>query len=238
MVYRALAEATEFTDAWVDFAVARKVWGYAAERRPSTHPVAGRPAPDAAPRAAELRRHLLRQGRGGAAAARSPTSATRRSSPGVRDHLTAHAYGNADLADLLAAMERASGKDLQAWADAWLRTARLDTVSLDVETEGGVVTAARLDRVAPDGEAVQRPHSLDVAGFADGAEVFRVDTVAEQDVTELPALVGRPAARLVVPNAGDLTWATVRLDEATLRPCPGSSRRCPTPWRAPCSGPP
>jgi aminopeptidase N len=219
MSHRTLVAATEFTDAWVDSAVARKVWGYAAERMPSTHPVAGSPAPDAASAlqnfdgisyakgAATLRQLIAYIGDDAFLA-------------GVRDHLTGHAYGNADLADFLAAMERASGKDLQAWSDAWLRTARLDTVSLEVETEGGVVTAARLHRAAPDGEAVQRPHSLDVAGFTDGAEVFRVATVAERDVTELPALVGRPAARLVVPNAGDLTWATVRLDEATLQSLP------------------
>ena len=51
-------------------------------------------------------------------------------------------------------------------------------------------------------------------GFTDGAEVFRVSTtVTGGDVTELPALEGRPAAGLVVPNAGDLTWARVRLDD-------------------------
>ncbi len=226
MSHRTLVAATEFTDAWVDSAVARKVWGYAAERMPSTHPVAGSPAPDAASAlqnfdgisyakgAATLRQLIAYMGDDAFLA-------------GVRDHLTGHAYGNADLADFLAAMERASGKDLQAWSDAWLRTARLDTVSLDVETDGGVVSAARLHRTAPDGEAVQRPHSLDVAGFSDGAEVFRVATVAERDVTELPALVGRPAARLVVPNAGDLTWATVRLDEATLQALPGQLASVP-----------
>ena len=47
MAYEALTEVTEFTDAWVEFGVVRKMWGYAAERAPSTHPVAGAPAPDA-----------------------------------------------------------------------------------------------------------------------------------------------------------------------------------------------
>ena len=45
-------------------------------------------------------------------------------------------------------MERASGKDLAAWTEAWLLTARLDTVGVEVETDGGVVTAARLHREA------------------------------------------------------------------------------------------
>jgi aminopeptidase N len=131
MSHRTLVAATEFTDAWVDSAVARKVWGYAAERLPSTHPVAGSPAPDAASAlqnfdgisyakgAATLRQLIAYIGDDAFIA-------------GVRDHLTAHAYGNAALADFLAAMERASGKDLTAWSDAWLRTARLDTVGVEV----------------------------------------------------------------------------------------------------------
>ncbi|MBM7057416.1 M1 family aminopeptidase, partial [Streptomyces durocortorensis] len=45
MGYQTLTEATRFTDTWVDFGVARKGWGYDADQRPSTHPVA--PDPDA-----------------------------------------------------------------------------------------------------------------------------------------------------------------------------------------------
>jgi aminopeptidase N len=39
--------------------------------------------------------------------------------------------------------------------------------------------------------------------------------------------VGRPAARLLVPNAGDLTWATVRLDDATLQSLPSQLAAVP-----------
>src|SRR5207249_2249910 len=47
MAHRTCVAATEFTDAWIDATVARKAWGYAAERTPSTHPVAGSAALDA-----------------------------------------------------------------------------------------------------------------------------------------------------------------------------------------------
>ena len=137
-------------------------------------------------------------------------------------------------------MERASGKDLQAWSDAWLRTARLDTVGVDVETDGGVVTAARLHRTgARRASRPQRPHSLDVAGFTDGAEVFRVDDGRRAATSPTcPTSVGRPAARLVVPNAGDLTWATVRLDEAhPAGPARGARVGAGHRWRGRCCGP-
>ena len=50
MGYQTLAEATRFTDTWIDFAVGRKGWGYDADQRPSTHPVAPEPrsVPDTA----------------------------------------------------------------------------------------------------------------------------------------------------------------------------------------------
>ena len=197
-------------------------------QRPSTHPVAGDAGARRRGRAAELRRHLLRQGRGGAAPAgrlprRRRVPRRRRATTSTGTLRQRRRWPTSSL--------RWSGRAARtctAWSDAWLRTARLDTVSLDVETDGGVVTAARLHRVAPAGEAVQRPHSLDVAGFTDGAEVFRVERRRRAATSPtLPALVGRPAARLVVPNAGDLTWATVRLDEATLQALPAQLASVP-----------
>ena len=79
MATTTLVHATEFHEAWTSFGIVRKTWGYAAERRPSTHPVAGSPALDAAVGAAGLRRHLLRQGRlGDPPARRLPRVRTRR----------------------------------------------------------------------------------------------------------------------------------------------------------------
>jgi aminopeptidase N len=219
MSTRTLYEATEFTDAWVDASMARKPWGYAAERMPSTHPVAGLEAPDAqsalqnfdgisyAKGAATLRQLIAHIGDGAFIA-------------GVGDYLRSHAYGNAALADFLAAMERASGKKLEPWADAWLRTAGLDAISVETATDGSLVTSATVRRIPPAANPADRPHSLDVAGFSGGEEVFRVATTVQQDQSALPGLVGRPVARMVIPNAADLTWANIKLDAATVAAAP------------------
>jgi aminopeptidase N len=39
MGWRVTVEATRFTGAWTSFAIWRKATGYAADQRPSTHPV-------------------------------------------------------------------------------------------------------------------------------------------------------------------------------------------------------
>jgi len=219
MAHRTLDEATEFTDSWVDFSMARKPWGYAAERTPSTHPVAGSPAPDAqsalqnfdgisyAKGAATLRQLIAYIGDAAFIA-------------GIGDYLRSHAYGNAALADFLGAMERASGKDLQGWADAWLRTAGLDAISVQTAMDQGSVTSATVRRIPPAAYPADRPHSFDVAGFSSGTEVFRVVTTLERDETALPELEGKRATNMVIPNAADLTWANIKLDAATVAAAP------------------
>jgi aminopeptidase N len=219
MSHRTLCEATEFTDAWVDSSMARKPWGYAAERTPSTHPVAGSPAPDAqsalqnfdgisyAKGAATLRQLIAHIGDASFIS-------------GVAEYLRSHAYGNAALVDFLGAMERASGKDLQGWADAWLRTAGLDSISVETVTDQGSITSATVRRMAPAAYPADRPHSLDVAGFTSGTEVFRVVTTVDRDETDLPELEGKPTASMVIPNATDLTWANIKLDAATVAAAP------------------
>jgi aminopeptidase N len=219
MSYRTLCDATEFTEAWVDSSMARKPWGYAAERMPSTHPVAGSPAPDAqsalqnfdgisyAKGAATLRQLIAHIG--------DPAFIS-----GVVDYLRANAYGNATLSDFLAAMERASGKDLQRWADAWLGTAGLDSISVETSSDQGSIGSAAVRRTPPAAHPAERPHSIDLAGFSGGTEVFRLVTTVDRDETPLPELTGKPSPNMLIPNASDLTWATIKLDPATVAAAP------------------
>ncbi|MDU0315065.1 aminopeptidase N [Phycicoccus sp. M110.8] len=207
MAHRSCVAATEFTDAWVDSTMARKVWGYAAERTPSTHPVAGGAALDAAAalqdfdgisyaKGAAVLRQLIEHIGDDAFVA------------GVSAYLREHSYGNGTLADFIGSIERAAGTDLQAWVKAWLLTAGVDVLTVDRAT--GVV-----ERVVPERFPADRPHTFDVAGFTEGAEAFRVGVTVTQDRTEVDALRDLPDDVLVLPNAADLTWATVTLDPAS-----------------------
>ena len=212
MAHRTCVAATEFTDAWVDSTVARKAWGYAAERTPSTHPVAGSAAPDAqaalqdfdgisyAKGAATLRQLIAHIGDDAFIA-------------GVGDYLRRHSYGNGTLADFMGFMEHASGQSLTDWSRAWLLTAGVDVISVD-RAEGVV------ERTVPGRFPADRPHTMDVAGFTGGDEVFRVPVTITQDRTVVAALRDGPAAELVVPNASDLTWATVTLDPESVAAVP------------------
>ena len=219
MSHRCLVAATDYTDAWVDSSIVRKVWGYGAERSPSTHPVAGVEALDA--------QSALQNFDGisyakGAAALRQLIAYVGDESfiAGVRAYLTDKSYGNGTLADFLAAIEAASDKDLETWSRAWLLTADRDTISVDVEEHGGVIESAVARRESPADRPADRPHALDVAGWTDGRELARVTTTITAPETRLAELEGTPEPALLLPNASDLTWARVRLSDSTVAALP------------------
>ena len=206
MAHRCLVAATEYTDAWVDSTTARKSWGYAAERSPSTHPVAGSPAPDARSALANFDGISYAKG---AAVIRQLIEYIGDDAflAGIREYLEAHAYGNGALADFLAAMERAGGRSLDDWSSAWLETAGADALSVDRST-------GELVRQVPSEHPVERVHTLDIATYSGGAETSRAALTAEGGRTPVEGL--DLDAPLVLPNAGDLSWATPLLDERSL----------------------
>ncbi len=117
----ASAEATRFTDAWTTFAIGRKGWGYMQDQLSSTHPIAADvPTLSQAvanfdgisyAKGASVLRQLV------AVVGREPFFAA------IRGYFAAHAWGNAELADLLAAVESSAGTSLADWSKAWLETA-------------------------------------------------------------------------------------------------------------------
>ena len=102
-------EATRFTDAWTTFLSIRKTWGYRQDQLSSTHPVYCE-MPGRGGGRGQLRRHHVRQGRQRDQAARRVRRDRRRSSPACGPTSPRHAWGNATFADLLSALEEASGR--------------------------------------------------------------------------------------------------------------------------------
>jgi aminopeptidase N len=224
MGYRIVAEATRFTNAWTDFAVARKGWGYAADQRPSTHPVAPESLPDAgmallnfdgisyAKGAATLRQLAERIGDDAFLA-------------GLRAHFTAHAFGNATLADLLASLSQAWGQDLSGWAEVWLRRSQVNTLRPHVELgPDGRYSSVEVVQTAPEAYPTLRPHRIGIGVYSGGSRAHHAMVDLEPEVdggrTPVPDLVGVSPGELLLLNDGDLTYAKVRFDDASLAALP------------------
>ncbi|WP_073952495.1 aminopeptidase N [Streptomyces kebangsaanensis] len=213
MGYQTTAEATRFTGTWTDFGVVRKSWGYDADQRPSTHPVAPEAVHDTA--SALLNFDGISYAKGASALRQLVAWLGEKDFlAGINTHFERHRFANATLADFIDSLASATDRDVHAWADAWLRTTGVDTLTATVDARPGEWTLA-LDR---DGS---RPHRVTVGVYdrdlGDGRTLVvreRYETDVPGDGTAPPRPGTRPA--LVVPNDLDLTYAKIRLDETSL----------------------
>ncbi|MFI7650011.1 aminopeptidase N [Micromonospora sp. NPDC049460] len=220
---RVTAEATRFDRAWTTFAIRRKSWGYTADQRPSTHPVAPAEVADAAE--ALLNFDGISYAKG-ASVLRQLVAwlGDEAFLAGLNAHFAKHRFGNATLTDLLAALGDAGGRDLGAWADRWLRSAQVNTLRIETSVDAdGRWRDAAIVQTAPASHPVLRPHRVGVGRYADGtASRFEVDLDPDADGgrTTLTPLLGEPATGLLLPNDGDLTFAKIRLDPASADAVP------------------
>ncbi|MDT0319069.1 aminopeptidase N [Streptomyces millisiae] len=224
MGYQILTEATALRP-WTEFAVTRKSWGYDADQRPSTHPVA--PEPDAVPDTASAWTNFdgISYAKGASALRQLVTwLGDEAFLAGINLHFARHRFGNATLADFIDAMAEASGRPVHQWADAWLRTTGPDTLTPEVTVTDDAWRVA----VHHTGGC---PHRLRLGAY-DAAGERRLTAREPAVEIELPAADGttvheQPGRRpdLLIVNDGDLTYAKVRLDPdswATARRALGS----------------
>ncbi len=209
MGYQTLTEATRYKDTWVDFGITRKAWGYDADQRPSTHPVAPEEVNDTA--SAMLNFDGISYAKG-ASALRQLVAwlGEKEFLAGINTHFARHKFGNATLTDFIDSLASATERDVHAWAESWLRTTGVDTLTASVTAEPREWTLT-LDRTGT------RPHRISVGVYdRDPDEALILRERYETDVPTAPS--ARPGTRpaLVVPNEHDLTYAKIRLDEQSL----------------------
>ncbi|MFJ6729148.1 aminopeptidase N [Streptomyces sp. NPDC091281] len=225
MGYQTTAEATRFTATWTEFGVARKAWGYDADQRPSTHPVAPEDVQDTA--SALLNFDGISYAKGASALRQLVTWLGEKDFlAGINTHFARHRFGNASLADFIDSLAAATERDVHAWADTWLRTTGVDTLTPTVTADGGTC-ALTVDRTG------SRPHRIAV-GLYDtdltddrGGLVLRERLDLDVPQTAPHPLGKRPA--LLLLNDGDLTYTKVRFDPASAEAVAAHLSRLPDP---------
>jgi aminopeptidase N len=226
------AEATEYTTAWTTFANTEKAWAYAQDQLPSTHPIAA-DIPDVA--AVEVNFDGITYAKGASVLKQLVAYVGQDEFlAGVRRYFRRHEYGNTTLADLLTPLSESSGRDLSAWADQWLRTSQVNTLRPVFElTDDGRFASFAIEQTAVPEHPVLRDHRLAVGLYSQGPDGLTRTSRVELDVagarTEVPDLVGHPAADLVLVNDDDLTYAKLRLDERSLATLRGRIGAIPDP---------
>ncbi|OBA78484.1 aminopeptidase N [Mycobacterium sp. 1164966.3] len=216
------SEATEFTEAWTTFATVEKSWAYRQDQLPSTHPIAA-DIPDLA--AVEVNFDGITYAKGASVLKQLVAYVgLEHFLAGLRDYFRTHAFGNATFDDLVGALEKASGRDLSNWGQQWLKTTGLNTLrpDFDVDADGRFTRFKVTQGGAAPGAGETRVHRLAVGIYDedDNGKLVRVHR-EELDVsgpeTEVPALVGVSRGQLILVNDDDLTYCSLRLDEASLQ---------------------
>ncbi|MGY4857116.1 aminopeptidase N [Cryobacterium sp. AP23] len=214
----ATAEATEWTEAWTTFAAMEKSWAYRQDQLPSTHPVV---ATITDLEDVQVNFDGITYAKGGSVLKQLVAwVGIDAFFTGVASYFKKHAWGNTELRDLLVELEAASGRDLSDWAALWLETAGVNTLRPQIEVDqAGVITAFAVLQTATDDYPTIRPHRLAIGFYdlVDGALVrtHRVELDVDGAQTDVPELVGRTRAALILLNDDDLAYAKVRLDPAS-----------------------
>jgi len=225
---QAAAPGSRWPHSWTTFANSMKTWAYRQDQLPSTHPIMAdiRDLDDVlvnfdgityAKGASVLKQLVAYVGED-------------EFFRGVQAYFKRHAFGNTRLSDLLGALEETSGRDLKTWSKKWLETAGINVLRPEIVTDAdGVVTSFGIRQEAPalpagaKGEPTLRPHRIAVGLYdlddASGKLVRteRVELDVDGELTDVPQLVGKRRPAVVLLNDDDLSYAKVRLDEASLR---------------------
>ena len=216
----AQADATRWRAAWTTFAQLHKAWAYQQDQLPSTHPIAA-DIPDIA--TVEVNFDGITYAKGAAVLKQLVAYVGKDNFlAALRRYFDQHAFGNATLADLLAALEETSGRDLSTWSKQWLETAGVNTLRPEIQVgDDGAITEFAVLQEAPAAHPVLRPHRIAV-GLYDRTEAGlirrrQVEADVSGDRSVLTDLSGEYRPDLVLINDDDLTYAKIRLDEHSLR---------------------
>jgi aminopeptidase N len=220
MSHLAAVENTKFQSAWTTFASVEKSWAYRQDQLPTTHPIF---ADINDLHDVEVNFDGITYAKG-ASVLRQLVAwvGSEEFMAGVREYFGKHAWGNTELADLMAELEKASGRDLDQWGRLWLETAGVNTLQpeLAVDADGTITDFAILQSAIAE-QPTLRPHRLAV-GFYDVTDEGRLERTHREELdvdgerTAVPALAGLRQPDLILLNDDDLAYAKVRLDGKSL----------------------
>jgi aminopeptidase N len=129
--YHAAVEVTEFTESWTGFTNARKNWAYRQDQLPSTHPVA---ADNFDLQAVEVNFDGITYAKGASVLKQLVAwVGLENFLEGIRGYFKDFEFSNSEFGDLLAALEKASGRELESWAQEWLQTSGVNTLTPQFE---------------------------------------------------------------------------------------------------------
>lgn len=215
----ALFEATEFKMAWQMFEDGAKGSGYYTDQLSTTHSIeAVIPDTDAT----YLNFDGITYGKGASVlkqlSARVGTSNFRQ---GLREYFKKYAFANTTLDQFLTSVSANVSIDIHEWSRAWLETAGVNTIRVELEENEGKIERLALHQTAIQSHPTIRPHQLQIALYKAGADNFPIlakviDVLVDGELTVVTDACGFEAPCCIVPNHDDHAYVKVILDSKSL----------------------
>jgi aminopeptidase N len=136
---------------------------------------------------------------------------------GLRAYLREHQYGNAEWSDLVRAFERASGRDLKTWADAWIRRRGMPQVDVSWSCSAGRISHFALSQHDVLNEGGVWPVATQILlSYADGTNTT-VRAELNSASAQVSAAEGKRCPEFVFANYEDYAYGRFLLDPASRK---------------------
>lgn len=139
---------------------------------------------------------------------------------GLQSYFKKYAFQNTDYQDFLNSVGEASRKDLNNWAEGWLKSKGLNRVKVQWNCAQGLINSFSL-QMQPTVAGLYLPHKTQVGLFYEekGQEIKLGKTLHisfQNEVTPIQEALGLKCPSMVHPNLGSHDYSITDLDEISL----------------------
>ncbi|HVH85969.1 MAG TPA: M1 family aminopeptidase, partial [Terriglobales bacterium] len=136
---------------------------------------------------------------------------------GLRIYLKEHQYGNAEWSDLVKSFERASGRQLNQWATAWIHRRGMPQVDVAWSCGEGRLTGLSLAQHNLLNEGGVWPIATQILRAYENASPIRLRAEFAQEKVQVADAVGKPCPAFVFANDQDYAYGRFLLDPVSQR---------------------
>jgi aminopeptidase N len=135
---------------------------------------------------------------------------------GLREYLERHGFDNATWPDLIGLLDSRTEEDLATWSRTWVEEAARPTVTVELETDAGLVRALRFAQSDPWRRGLVWNQPLQVVLGYDN-DLKKLPIKLDGPLVSVPEAVGLPVPRFVLPSGGELGYGRFVLDASSRR---------------------
>ncbi len=140
---------------------------------------------------------------------------------GLREYLNTYALKNATWLDLIAILDERSPDDLSAWSRVWVEEPGRPTVTTELETADGRITALAFRQRDTRDRTLVWPQELRIVlGYGEPPPALRPPRTFTVRLNgaraDVPEVAGLPVPQYVLPNGGGWAYGLFSVDRRTL----------------------